>query len=42
MPTATYAGHDVTATLILTDGRKAPEATRPFMAALRRGHPSGM
>ncbi len=35
-------GHDVTATLILTDGRKAPEATRPFMAALRRGHPNGM
>jgi lipid-binding SYLF domain-containing protein len=34
-------GHDVSAPQILTDGRQAPEATRPFMAALRRGHRTG-
>ena len=35
-------GHDVSPTEVLTDGRKAPEVTRPFMVALRRGHPNGM
>lgn len=29
-------GQNVSAREILTDGRKAPESTRPFMAALRR------
>ena len=35
-------GHDASAREILTDGRPAPEATRPFMSALRRGHSHGM
>ena len=29
-------GHDVSARAVLSDGRKAPESTRPFMSALRR------
>jgi len=35
-------GHVVSPREVLTDGRKAPESTRPFMSALRRGHPNGM
>jgi len=34
-------GREVSPREVLTDGRKAPEATRPFMSALRRGHPNG-
>jgi lipid-binding SYLF domain-containing protein len=29
-------GHEVSARTVLSDGRKAPEATEPFMTALRR------
>jgi lipid-binding SYLF domain-containing protein len=34
-------GHEVSAREILTDGRKAPDSTAPFMAALRRERANG-